>query len=1131
MICCPGTTGPTGPGGESGGPTGPTGAPGNTGPTGDPGTTGGTGRTGPTGNTGSTGVTGPTGPTGSTGSTGATGNTGPTGVTGATGTTGTTGPVGPLTGPAGGDLAGSYPNPTVIAAEETSGPARLAFGAIPDGSTVVREGLFLVGVPSDAPTCTTHLVQAPGLYSCAQNDQTIASGFASHAEGEKTRAGLALQNFTIPAGGTLVTIAGDVTAQFEQGVAGVRITPSVPGVLPTVSGIAASTPTFAAGNTTFNLAAPIDGATTGGTIVQSDATEPVLSTGTVPAGGTLVTLPGDFTPYFLVNQQIIITPLLPLYEFPVKRIIASPPVFAAGSTTFNLNVAIDGTTTSADFRNSLGFGYAAHSEGVRTIAEGPGAHAEGVNTSSMGQASHTEGMITYAFGEGSHAEGWFDPNFFAHGPIAYNSGAHAEGEQTHAGGADSHAEGLEGTALGFTAHVENAQCNASGDYSHAEGLQSTAGNIPRTFTVAAGGTAIALPGGNFTAEFPNGSVVTTITKLPGPASAGQAVVSSIPVFGGVDTTFNIASRIDDTTTGGLMVVPAVGIGAHAEGQGSIASGIYSHCEGINANKALGIAAHAEGGNGTEAAADYSHAEGNACVSYGGNSHAEGTGSITYSGSCHAEGSTTRAVGAVSRSAGTSCQSFGFNGHSEGNNTLASGNYSHTEGLSCQAGNPPRTFTIAAGGTAVTVAGVDFTLEFPNGTTLTVKPTTPTRAAALSMLVSSVPVFAAGNTTFNIAAPIDAVTTGGQITNPLVGAAAHAEGSATQAKGNASHSEGTTTTASGLSAHAEGLNTVASGDQSHAEGTGALASGGNSHAEGLTTHATGPVSHAEGQLTVSSGNSSHAEGLSTTASGDQSHAEGGTTQATAAQSHAEGALTLANAVQAHAEGLSTTASAAAAHAEGHSTTASGLYSHAEGDTNQATNTWAHAEGALNLASGIGSHAEGRECTASGDYSHAQGLRSVAAVIGSHAEASGMFAAAGDAQYRRYTIHGATPGVGAGETVLLGPESTVLNPLVASKAYNITIRVIATLMGVGAAARQTGAFYINFTASRRSGGVIDISAVTVIVPLTLQGAAFVGATLVPTDGGGGSLSITFANDIALTNNARIVGSIEFVEVLGT
>lgn len=289
------------------------------------------------------------------------------------------------------------------------------------------------------------------------------------------------------------------------------------------------------------------------------------------------------------------------------------------------------------------------------------------------------------------------------------------------------------------------------------------------------------------------------------------------------------------------------------------------------------------------------------------------------------------------------------------------------------------------------------------------------------------------------------------------------------------------------AHAEGLNTVASGAQSHAEGLSSVASGVGAHAEGQGT--------ASGQL-------SHAEGLQTIASGlNGSHAEGQLTQATAG----------------------------GAHAEGHSTQATAIYAHAEGDTTIASGIRAHSEGVLTTASGDQSHAEGFQTTSGGAASHTQGDSSVTSLNAEHAEASGKFAVLGDAQYRRCVVRGSTPGAAPAESVNIGVSGAATNTLQLGKAYNVTVRVIATLNGVGAAALQTAAFFQNFIASRRTGGVIDVSAVTAVAPLTVQGAAFVAATLAPSDGGAGNLNLLFTNPVGKTNNARIVGVVEYVEVL--
>ncbi len=393
--------------------------------------------------------------------------------------------------------------------------------------------------------------------------------------------------------------------------------------------------------------------------------------------------------------------------------------------------------------------------------------------------------------------------------------------------------------------------------------------------------------------------------------------------------------------------------------------------------------------------------------------------------------TTGPTGGSSDCVKNATVTLGLYACAENDRTTASGDASHAEGQLARAGNAPSSFTIAAGGTTVTIAG-DVTALFTNGDNVRIAPTTPAVLPTVTRTVTSVPAFAAGNTTFSISAAIDGSTTAGSIVDSTVGTAAHAEG----------------------------LSTIASGLHSHAEGDSCLASG----------------------------------------------------------------------ADAHAEGINSTASALAAHAEG-SSLARAQYAHSEGQNNIADGVYSHVGGNGCSTSNFAAFAHGERCSADGEASFALGFDAHSIYPNELAEAGGQFASNGDCQTRRVVIKGSTPGVGAGETTTLVTGGAAAITLESSKSYAVTIKAMATVMGLGAAARQTAFFWIAFTASVRSGGTVDLSAVTPVLATILQGAGFVGATLVPSSTGANNLTVTFSIAGGLTVASRIGAEIKYVEVLGT
>ena len=108
---------------------------------------------------------------------------------------------------------------------------------------------------------------------------------------------------------------------------------------------------------------------------------------------------------------------------------------------YNTKVTTDTTATGTliEDPSTYDVGYAAHAEGLQTVANSVASHAEGCGTTSSGVASHAEGAGTTSSGVASHAEG--------SGTTASGMCSHAEGYGTTASGVCSHAAGYGTTAL------------------------------------------------------------------------------------------------------------------------------------------------------------------------------------------------------------------------------------------------------------------------------------------------------------------------------------------------------------------------------------------------------------------------------------------------------------------------------------------------------------------------------------------------------------------------------------------------------------------------------------------------------------------------------------------------------------
>lgn len=527
------------------------------------------------------------------------------------------------------------------------------------------------------------------------------------------------------------------------------------------------------------------------------------------------------------------------------------------------------------------------------------------------------------------------------------------------------------------------------------------------------------------------------------------------------------AAVDYVTAGQVPTVP-VGEKATAEGYQTNASKAYAHAEGYESYATGDNGSHAEG-HGTVASGIASHAEGSSSIASGTNSHAEGsftTASGIYS---HAEGFFTTAqrrsqhvfgeynaldaVGNVQQK-GQYVEMVG-NGTTDSRRSNArtldwSGNEVLAGKLTVGA-DPTNNMDVATkqyvdtavagasgavdsvnGQTGVVVLDADDVGALPDTTVIPSKtsdltndagfitgytetdPTVPSWAKASSKPSYTAQEVGAQPVGDYMVRGTDYVTAG-QLTSFSIGVRATAEGGVNKATGAYSHAEGNGVTASGQDAHAEGNQTTASGNYSHAEGLNSTASGQNAHAEGSQTTASGVSSHAEGNNTIAEWNFSHAEGLGTHAVGRSQHVFGEYNISSAAlpsyrstyveivgngtsdndHSNArtldwDGNETLAGKLTVGVGPTNNMDVATKEYVDGHTPDMSAYmqkgvdYVTAGQKSGTTLGTNATAEGTDTTASGESSHAEGDGTYAYGIASHAEGVGSRAHGSGDHAE---------------------------------------------------------------------------------------------------------------------------------------------------
>lgn len=160
----------------------------------------------------------------------------------------------------------------------------------------------------------------------------------------------------------------------------------------------------------------------------------------------------------------------------------------------------------------------------------------------------------------------------------------------------------------------------------------------------------------------------------------------------------------------------------------------------------------------------------------------------------------------------------------GTNSKANSKFSSASGDLCETGLVPNDFTCLAGGTTLTISGINVASSYSVGQSYRVLYTSALNQPSYKNVIIFSSTFTAGDTVLVINSSIDSTTISGRIYDYKVGTGADASGYKAISRGDYSFAQGQDVQALAQGSQAKGTMTRAKGVESKSDGTGAISTG-------------------------------------------------------------------------------------------------------------------------------------------------------------------------------------------------------------------------------------------------------------------------------------------------------------------